>query len=598
MSKKQSNLTNPKYGYDMVVGITQDAINNTMSGYIGSLDGEGYAKVYVWDESEGKVVETDYQQMMNACGFDPFEIANGTSIDDEKVVKLNDLNFEYGFKVTKGLPLDYYIQQAGDIKKALRELYKDLPPVALKADGSSVKYNMFFKNFQYARYPGRRESEFIVFSQNDKNAEGKLEKPLAFPFTVDLNLTEGGEFDKLPAEVKRMVKQLNPSAAFSIQQLYMDLNTAELMSYPEIEGLDNKSDMYSDFRTFIIGCIEDVKNGNATTSEGHFMFGSAVKASGTTGDSSITPTDLTFVNSGYRDKDGHTQDFYGANTLNWLTMTEDHKMPTAVPFDWNWIEEPDKDEPYEADGVMSISRKTFVDQLNKVLSKSLNSVCAVPDIDVYNSGTFNTGVGWSWNIGFDDSARNFTYVNDSSDAKKILTFSYHKFVSDKTDDGAFQESLELAVDYNVKVDVYLENNAIKVVTNPVAHLMVNYSIWPKESGNIVNLTATDYYDLTVDNHGIINTAHRQETTEDHSDSFDVNILVDALSGMGDKIKDAKKKVNDRATVYMNSYKDKMTDLVSSPSFFILPAGKTFTFKDVGFSDYQDLVSFITYVDPT
>jgi hypothetical protein len=52
------------------------------------------------------------------------------------------------------------------------------------------------------------------------------------------------------------------------------------------------------------------------------------------------------------------------------------------------------------------------------------------------------------------------------------------------------------------------------------------------------------------------------------------------------------------TGFMDGFDDSINGVINSSQSFVFPGGNTFAFKDVVFSDGQDLISHITYVQPT
>lgn len=614
MSGNRLNSNLESYGWHMAVGITQEAMNymidQFMSPYLEDQDGEEYVKVFVTNSS-GHVVETDYDAFVAACGVDPFDLSHGTPKDDQDVQALHNHRFVYGFKAVQGQPLDFYLQEDEDT--AYERLAWEIPYVHLNKDyQQKVAFNIVFKDLIYVRYPESDEEGLIVLWQNEPDENDQLNMPLVFPVCVDLVLSNGGAFSTLPADIQNKVRHWNPGASFNIQQLYVDLNTISGINLPRIVIENRKGEEFNDFLT---GYIAYLKNSLLTSGEGDILLGSAVKVHERPGASSLTPTALDFMTNCSRDSGKRWRNYkpdqnrYPApkvssstNTLNWLAMTGEHpSIPRLRSFDWNWIV-PEKGEEEQAlpHGVMAINGEVFADRLNNMLSSNLNRVCATPEIDVWNEGT---GVAWRWNITFDNSPKRFEY---NKGHRNILSFSFQHTTNDECGKSSgfswesakdtFRESLEITIDYRVNVDVYCEDHTIRIVTHAVAHLVVDYSVVPNQSGDIVNLTAVDYYDLAVDDTGVIQVTHRHDATEDNSNDFDMNFFIRTFTNMEDKVRHAKTSVNSKATGYMSNYQAMMTSLLATPSFFILSGGKTFMFEDVEFSKYSDLLSYITYLD--
>ena len=63
VSGHQSNLSDPKYGYDMVVATTQDAINLTMDEFLGQFTGKDLIVCYKYDDKLKKNVRADFDEI-------------------------------------------------------------------------------------------------------------------------------------------------------------------------------------------------------------------------------------------------------------------------------------------------------------------------------------------------------------------------------------------------------------------------------------------------------------------------------------------------------------------------------------------------------
>lgn len=75
----------------------------------------------------------------------------------------------------------------------------------------------------------------------------KLSQPSGKPWVCKFNVSlkmDDTDFSKLRPDVQHKVKNLHPDSAFSVQQLYLDLNTAGLQSAPDFAGLKPNSDAY------------------------------------------------------------------------------------------------------------------------------------------------------------------------------------------------------------------------------------------------------------------------------------------------------------------------------------------------------------------
>src|SRR5258706_15011630 len=88
MSATGSNLSSPKYGYDLVCATTQRAINATMKRFLPAFNGTQFSACYVYDLQSKKTVEASLASITSQIGGDPFTITHGATHDNDMVCKL------------------------------------------------------------------------------------------------------------------------------------------------------------------------------------------------------------------------------------------------------------------------------------------------------------------------------------------------------------------------------------------------------------------------------------------------------------------------------------------------------------------------------
>ena len=114
-------------------------------------------------------------------------------------------------------------------------------------------------------------------------------------------------------------------------------------------------------------------------------------------------------------------------------------------------------------------------------------------------------------------------------------------------------------------------------------------------------TLTVTFQLNVDMSGQIVVTPASHITDD-SAAWNFNakgILGDA--GKENDVKTGLADTNDSWTKYVDNgfqrFSDQITDMINDSHSWVFPGGKTFTFNKIAFSDYQDLVTHVTYVQP-
>ena len=136
MSVSQSNLSDPKYGYDLVVAVTQASVNAALLQYLAGIQAPEVIVCYVYDDNNN-LVQIPYSTLKgDARGSDPFAIPpNADPKTNQDLKNLLDCNYAGGFKARLGLP---------DVPLA------NMPPVARLGVGTNapVTFNLLCSEFQ------------------------------------------------------------------------------------------------------------------------------------------------------------------------------------------------------------------------------------------------------------------------------------------------------------------------------------------------------------------------------------------------------------------------------------------------------------------
>lgn len=225
MSYIKSHLSDHKYGYDMVTAVTQSSVNATMMQWISGYKGSLFTQAYVFNKETKQAVLTDYDALKTKLGFDPFFLPVDTPDTDPKIKALMTEKFMFAFQIEIGLP-----------KFSLEKI----PPIiVLNQEGSTVTYNMVCKTFKIINLEASLygSPEWINLDQSTGDAPWQIE------FNVNLNLSKDSatkKFDLLPESIQKEIKNLGEEM-FSVQQLYLDMNTAALSSSFRVVGLNPTS---------------------------------------------------------------------------------------------------------------------------------------------------------------------------------------------------------------------------------------------------------------------------------------------------------------------------------------------------------------------
>lgn len=590
MSMAQSNLTPDAYAFDMVVATTGASINSTMKAFLNNMKGQKYDYCQVWDESFQKV-PGDYSKIEQAAGKDLFSISSttftvqGGSIDgltdDQKaIVNANNASFIFAFEATFGLP-DFPLDK--------------IPDTIVMDQGrgtSKVTYNIVFAEFKIVQLEttSRGPATHYIWTNLQQNSND-YPTPWTFRTKVNLDFSDApsSDFDKLPDEVKIKLKNLNPNSAFSIQQLFLDLNTAGLDSFPQIQGLDTSSSAYTAIQTTFL----DTYFKRLQESTGDVILGYAIKpVNPATQTPSFIPTDLNFVTSPYL-SNGQPSDDYSLYTLNYLVMSLNHSLPETTGFPWNWVEASNKN---NFSGVMAIRRETFATYLSQVMTPSLQKLAAVFYVDCHIEEVVELSYSW----GFNFTGTIDPYAYNSAPGAQVLSTSYSK---SNADTGGTEGLVwgNINTDYHVNSNIKLKDSQIIVTTELKLFGHINFEGGVTE-GNLAWFILTDVYDLGVTADGLLKVTHDNDASNlnDKSETLDKNVWAEIASfgTVDDLLEEFPNSSKNWMQNLIGSYETMLQSILDNSPIWVYPGSKTFTFANPAFSQNQDLVAQITYVEPS
>lgn len=580
MSASQSNLSSPQYGYDFVVATTQASINSGLLEYLASSDQPTTYLCFLADQNGNPTVEISLDDLMSRTGgVDPFQIPAGTPWGDPRIAALTKEMFVVGIQVKMGLPPGV--------------LPRDLPPVVdLSMGASNVRYNTFC-------------SEFVVIQNNPPSGFGGAgswfvwSQPAGQPvyFTTSCNLTFAAlpnelntpYFNNNPDQQKALLAQLEnlSGSAFSLQQLLFDLDSAAVQSQPTIEGLDPGSAATAVLtRSFL-----DVYFGQVQA-QGQPVF--SVQAVVATPDAS--PLRLTGVErevGQFVDGSGNavplsqlTGQQRESVTLDHLCAANNNPLPGATSFTWNWVDPTQLD---DISGVLALNRTTMAAWLYQQLLPTIQKACIKP----YTSVTAHAlgHCDYVATLTPNQTPQSVTYPDTGN---VVLEISYASNSDAHDSSGATSAEVDLHSTYTCSVS--FAGNTITTVQHLLIWLKVRWDLTSAD-GNIVDVTLTDTYTLSVDQNGELQATPATPTRVDNSQHPDFSGFVAFLMSMNGT--DIQGVIDNATALAQQMAAVGLTDLpVSALRNFVFPGANVFTFKDVAFSNSSDLVTSITYVQPS
>lgn len=565
MSASQSQLSAARYGYDFVVATTQASINATMKQFLSALTEPVVTLCYCADNA-GNPVPLPYDELVKkANGSDPFAVpANADPTSNSDLKNLVGARFMMGFRAQIGLP-------PGLAPTAIPDIVK------LGADTSAVTFNLLCSQFTVVELEpgsGYAPPSWLNVSQDSGS-------PWIFQSKVDLRLstTDQSAYASLPKDVQDRIRNLG-GEAFSVQQLLFDLDNAALQTIPTISGIKPGTKLYTVLSQEFLGAYF-----TQLKADGQPLLGAAITQS-TAPVSTITMTDLNLevcplVGGNGQPIVNPTDDQQNLATLDYLCAANGDALPPAARFAWNWI---DPTEASDADGVLALNRVAFATYLKYQLQGYVASNCYRAGVRVWLSGFLDSTVHYSWSL----TSNQAPTVTMPATGPVILTFHYASEADDEAGLDGDMGQMKLAPSFDLSVSV--SGTTMTVVQHLVIYLRVQ-SLQTAGDGNVVDITLTDTYTLAVSQDGRL-VANESTARNDQSKNPQTNDFLNFFTDLNDIISNIESWLRNFVA----------TDLQDLPlsviQDYVFPGGRTFAFKSVGFSDFADLTSHITYTDPS
>lgn len=556
MSKNQSNLSNPKYGYDLVVAVTQSSLNATMKSY---LSGDTFLEViscYVADP-DGNPSRILYKDLLaKSKGSDPFKVPSDADPETNPDIKnLEDARFMCAFKAKIGLPTGLAPAEIPDI---------------IKLNDGDVTFTLMCKEFiltQYIPQSGYSKPKWMNESQPD--GSDPTEQPWYFTSNIKYKslMINPDDYYKLPPDVYEQVKaQQATGNEFSVQQLFYDLSTAMINTIPKIKNVETGTPLSYCLTTYfmdeyfnkmrmagtpVLSC--NIVNNNTSIVQSPFV-----------------PTNIQFEKSPSSKSDS-------LSTLCYLCETDDTAPLPPVPFTWDWV-----DNSQDAHGVMGLNRTTFIEYLKSQLYFSAVNQCYSSSVRVSCDNFLCLGVTYSWSV-----SPQQTPTFNPGVGSNLFSYSYS---SNSHDSAGATDDYQMTLNTSYNMDVTAEGNKLIVTQHLVVYTYIQVMHGTSAGGNIVDITITDTYIIDVDANGKLTTVKTTDTVN-KSESPSANGFLDFFTGINDLINSVKKWIDEFIPSNIESID------VNAVTNCVFPGGNTFAFKDANFSEYQDLVANITYADP-
>jgi hypothetical protein len=560
MGASESHLSADGYGYDYVVTVSQESINATALAFLS--DRQPVVDVcYVYD-TNWNPVQIDYRELVRrAKGTDPFRVPESGPEHDAAVKNLDDAGFVFGFSAAMGLPVGVPVAGLPDV-------------VTLGGSAEeAVVYRLFCRTFQLVELqqrphgapPGWRtwsqpSGQMWLFTYHVPLIASTVENTAAFVGTAP--------FDSLPQDVQQKVSAQPED--FTIKHLLFDFAHAAATARPEISGVDRdlKEKLEADFSIAYFAQLQGISMPVVAV-----IPSSADPFAGLQTEFEISP---------------NAADPRGT-MLDYLCAAAGNPLPPAKPFTWEWL---DKEQIGNVDGACVVNRNHLAAHLQNQLAPYVdaNKWLTQPAlVEVYfKTWDFGFGVvGRHYDWGSHGMPDNLKIDVESSEIPATGELLVHtQFHATRTYEW-LRGSIWCEGKTAFEVKVSCHGNVITVEQ----HALVNcdLTIISTQYGcRLVDLTLVDTITLAVQHDGTL-AASQTTTRQDDSEPPTHSIL---LPNLQQYLTDVKNKATQKITSTMIEVPLQLADQV------IFPGSKGFHFSDVFFSDHQDLVAHIQYVDPT
>lgn len=595
MDKKECNLE--ECGCSMVVAVTQDSINATLKEYLDNFKAEFTVQAYCVTVNEEEVVvyeEMDYKEVVSVVGMDLFNIPREkekrTKEQNEAIRKAyEEVGFTLGFRFKIGLP------QAEDVSK-LRDIVK-----LLESDNTSIAnvlYTMYLREFEIIKIASIPRKGYVFTSLKQEPNH-----PWYFTSRVKLDM-KGKEFKQLPKEMQEKLLpkdasgSINMDQILSIQQLYMDLNTAKMVDEFELEGFDKTDEIYHLFENgFLKNYVEECKK------RGGIVLGYFAKSFPQTKEPEFVKLqDFNFCITPYYKTDGSTDNSKQAlYTLNYLFAASGEKLGDmkryANSMRWNWVEENEKAVLH---GRMAIDRGHLLSKISDHFKKALKCIQLKPDA---TADVNLVKADYSIWMEEDNTEPDFVYKEqeyEDSNKNKYSNGYFYSYEKEKKIHKSYVNVVDVQIKYQVHSAMVFKDNRILFETQILCYGKIDVD-GGTAKGNLYNTTLCYGIKLGVNQNGKLMIQPDSEVVVKEGDtsiSSDTWMDINSFGTGGDSLKKQQKFIKEK----MNKFKENAIfaakGAFSDMNYWVFPGGRVFAFKEPLISSKGNVLTSITYVEPS
>jgi hypothetical protein len=586
MGASQSNLSDPHYGYDLVVAVTQASVNATLKQFLAGVSAPEVIACYVYDSSNN-IVPIDYRTLIaNADGADPFSVPpDAKPTTDPKLIKLTAANFAGAVKAMIGLP---------NVPLA------NIPPIATLGSGSSapVLFNLLCSEFQITGFEYGPRGSASWINQSQPSGSGT---PWYFSANVFLNDTTIDPNSPVPPAIQQRINDLRHQVqnAFTIQKLFLDLDTAILEAAPTIQGIPAGWVVWNLISQIFLGSYF-----TQLRQKGDPVLSYSFKVN------APRPTTLELGSvsrecSPLLQADKPPTPAQQAATTLVYVGSHSTTPPIPVAFAWNWVE---LGEVSAFSGVQAVRRDVFFTYFAGLINAETAPLCIATHVEMHHSGE-NFTISYSYQrSGSPQTFRPISPIGapDGQGFTDVLALDFSNNSHDDSESST--HSVEIWGDYNYNLSgrVAVKGNQIRIQAHASVYMafshrevFVNYH--DLSGKNYYDKTLTVLYTLGVDQNGALQVTQTHSTADNSAGwDFDPGGILgkfgfeNELRGGVTKVAEGLAAALDRS---FTGYVQAMTATINGYRAWVFPGNDAFTFKNLSFSSGQDLTAQLTYVNP-
>jgi hypothetical protein len=463
----------------------------------------------------------------------------------------------------------------------------DVLDLVTNKGNQTVCYNIAIKNGSFRQKLGSSDNQAFVFPPENSKADTGL---WIIKLFVNLSKEKVKKSD-LPQQLKEKLLNIDENM-FSIEQLFLDINTAELNEF----CCDGFPDVLK------ITAAKLVKSYLKKLQETHKpIFGVTVKKQGEMAVEAPTfkPTSVDFCVTPYRGPEEIKNK--NLDTLNYLVMTENRPAPRTTPqtFNFNWVD------AEMQHGTAAVKRELFLNSICNTIQPVLRmisptiSLSSGPKAELVNNTRELPPLKRVDINQIRENMKQHFMISYNEEQLKPLenVFAQYGYETNGSfANGAYLVDDEItSVRYSSFLSLRQEDYGVLCLGSVSIHAQYKDIWYDKELPRRVydfSFKIENEFNPDKDyilQHKIKDFNFPEKPKEYKDDSFFTWLFVDFDANMFNL-------AGSIETEAKTNFQEKLNNAIKDSGRFIFPGGRTFSFRDQKFSNSKDLTAQITYTN--